>query len=218
MTWSVLEDEKIGLLTSGEGYHTAPTSILVHNNRTRKAFEYAPEPDRKSWESFVISASTDADLLRRDSWTFSNSIKSWENCQWIEGNAVVNPKNRLVNILWTNLRTRGGIGEEGFIEEDEPASIVYINEDRKILEHDERKDRITFLGGGAKFVVKKDPNREYYFSIVNPQDSNSYRSKLALSASKDLLEWKIIKHLLNHERTHTNTHFNILILNLMIKK
>ena len=34
---------------------------------------------------------------------------------------------------------------------------------------------------------------------MNPQDNNSYRNKLALSASKDLLEWKIIKNLLNHE-------------------
>ena len=199
-TWSDVEDETTGLLTDGEGYHTAPTSVLVHNNRIWKAFEYAPEPDRKSWESFVISASADDDLLRRDSWTFSNSIKSWENYQWIEGNVVVNPKKKLVNILRTNLRTRsGGIGKEGFIEEDEPASIVYINEDRKTLEHDARKDRITFPGGGAKFVVKKDPNSEYYFSIVNPQDNNSYRNKLALSASKDLLEWKIIKNLLYHE-------------------
>ncbi|MEL0255636.1 MAG: hypothetical protein VW930_06800, partial [Burkholderiaceae bacterium] len=75
---------------------------------------------------------------------------------------------------------------EGFIEEDEPASIVYINEDRKTLEHDERKDRVKFPGGGAKFVVKKDPNSEYYFSIVNPQDSNSYRNKLALGLTTSL--------------------------------
>ena len=122
-----------------------------------------------------------------------------------------------MNILRTNLRTRsGGIGKEGFIEEDEPASIVHINEDRKTLKHDETKDRITFPGGGAKFVVKKDPNSEYYFSIVNPQDSNSYRNKLALSASKDLLEWKIIKHLLNH-KDRTNMLFTVFDLNLMMK-
>ena len=103
----------------------------------------------------------------------------------------------------TNLRTRsGGIGREGFIEEDEPASLVYVNEDGRTLKHDEEKDRIKFPGGGAKFVVKRDPNSEYYFSIINPQDSNSYRNKLAFSASKDLIEWKIIKSLLIHEDPH----------------
>ena len=202
-TWSEVEDETTGLLTDEEGYHTAPTSVLVHNNRIWKAFEYAPNPDRKYWESFVISASTSDDLLRRDSWKFSDSIKSWENYQWIEGNVVVNPKNQIVNILRTNLRTRsGGIGREGFIEEDEPASLVYVNEDGRTLKHDEEKDRIKFPGGGAKFVVKRDPNSEYYFSIINPQDSNSYRNKLALSTSKDLIEWKIIKYLLIHEDPH----------------
>ena len=202
-TWSEVEDETTGLLTDEEGYHTAPTSVLVHNNRVWKAFEYAPNPDRRYWESLVISASTSDDLLRRDSWKFSDSIKSWENYQWIEGNVVVNPKNQIVNILRTNLRTRsGGIGREGFIEEDEPASLVYVNEDGRTLKHDEEKDRIKFPGGGAKFVVKRDPNSEYYFSIINPQDSNSYRNKLALSASKDLIEWKIIKYLLIHEDPH----------------
>ena len=36
MTWSEVEDETTGLLTDGEGYHTAPTSVLVHNNRIWK--------------------------------------------------------------------------------------------------------------------------------------------------------------------------------------
>ena len=111
-TWSEVEDETTGLLTDKEGYHTAPTSVLVNNNRVWKAFEYAPNPDRRYWESLVISASTSDDLLRRDSWKFSDSIKSWENYQWIEGNVVVNPRNQIVNILRTNLRTPALLSKE----------------------------------------------------------------------------------------------------------
>jgi len=202
-TWTNAKDAKTGLITDIEGYHTAPTSILIHKNRLWKAFEYAPEPDRNKWESLVISACLDDNLLERDSWTFSNSIKSWDNYQWIEGNVVVSPSNDIVNVLRTNLRTReGGIGREGFIENDEPACVVHIDDNGILTEHNVKNDKILFPGGGAKFTLKKDLKSDFYFSIVNPQDINSYRNRLVLTASKNLTEWKIIKTLIKHDDPH----------------
>ena len=202
-TWTTAINSKTGLITDKEGYHTAPTCTLIFKNRLWKAFEYAPEPDRKKWVSLVISSSLDDNLLERDSWTFSNSIKSWDNYQWIEGNVVVTPRKQIVNILRTNLRTRmGGIGKEGFIENDEPVSMVHIAENGILLKHNQKKDKIVFPGGGAKFTIRKDSKSQYYFSIVNPQNINSFRNRLALTASKNLVEWKIIKNLIKHDDPH----------------
>ena len=48
-TWSEAEDPHSGLLSDEDGYHTAPTPPIVHDGRFWKAFEFAPEPDRKTW-------------------------------------------------------------------------------------------------------------------------------------------------------------------------
>ena len=50
--------------------------------------------------------------------------------------------------------------------------------------------------------MKKDLKSDFYFSIVNPQDINSYRNRLVLTASKNLTEWKIIKTLIKHDDPH----------------
>jgi hypothetical protein len=195
-TWTDVTGPHQGLLSDEDGYHTAPTPLIVHNGRIWKGFEFAPEPDRISWRVFVISAPVDADLLDRDSWTFSEQLETWPHYQWIEGNLVLSPEGEVLDILRTNDRNKK---REGYLKEDEPAAVVHVSEDGKKLSHDEAQDRIPFPGGGAKFTIKQDPETKRYFALVNPQNSpDLYRNILALSMSEDLKSWKIVKELINH--------------------
>jgi hypothetical protein len=193
-SWSSPDTPATGLLSDEEGYHTAPTSLVAHRGRIWKAFEFAPEPDRKTWRIFVISASEDADLLDRVSWRFSEQMETWPHYQWIEGNMVVSPSGEVLNVLRTNDRhKRQGHGR------DEPAAIVHVSEDGRELTHDPAVDRVEFPGGGAKFTIKRDPATSKYFALVNPQEgSGLYRNILALSVSDDLLRWRIVKELIHH--------------------
>ena len=194
--WSDVTGPHRGLLSDEDGYLTAPTPLLEHNGRIWKAFEFAPEPDRKTWVVFVISASQDADLLDRDSWTFSERIASWADYQWIEGNMVLTPAGDVVDMLRTNDRNKE---REGFGEADEPCAMVHVSPDGKLLSYDPASDRIDFPGGGAKFTIKQDPMTSRYYALVNPQNSpDLYRNVLSLSVSDDLKSWKIARALIRH--------------------
>ena len=194
VTWSRADSARTGWLSDEEGYHTAPTPLVVHEGRIWKAFEFAPEPDRRTWRVFVISAPVDADLLDRASWRFSEQMATWPDYQWIEGNMVVAPGGELVDVLRTNDRNhREGHGV------DEPAAIVHVAADGLTLSHDPVADRVTFPGGGAKFTIKRDPVSGHYLALVNPQDGPElYRNILALSASADLRSWSVVEELIRH--------------------
>ena len=200
-TWTDVTGHHQGLLSDEDGYHTAPTPLVVHNGHLWKGFEFAPKPDRNTWRTFVISAPVDCDLLDRDSWTFSEQIETWDNYQWIEGNMVISPDGEVLDILRTNDMNRD---REGYLEKDEPVAIVHASEDGKQLRHDEESDKIQFPGGGAKFTIKQDPETGRYFALVNPQNSPElYRNVLALSVSDDLKTWKLVRELIRHpDPTH----------------
>ena len=194
--WTDVTGPHMGLLSDEDGYHIAPTPLLEHDGKIWKAFEFAPEPDRKTWRVFVISAAQDANLLDRDSWTFSEQLATWTDYQWIEGNMVLSPTNEVVDILRTNNRNKN---REGYGEEDEPVAVVHVSPDGKSLTHDDVNDRIDFPGGGAKFTIKQDPETRKYYALVNPQNSpDLYRNVLSLSASEDLKNWKIVRELIRH--------------------
>ncbi len=185
-----------GLLSDEDGYHTAPTALLVHSGRIWKGFEYAPEADRKTWRVFVISAPIDSDLLDRTSWTRSEQIETWPDYQWIEGNMVLSPDGEVVDVLRTNDCNRP---KEGFGEEDEPAAIVHVSANGKQLFHSTEDDKVRFPGGGAKFTIKRDPKTLKYLALVNPQNSpNLYRNALSLSVSTDLRNWRMARELIRH--------------------
>lgn len=184
VSWTAVTGPETGLLSDHDGYHTAPTPLALHNGRIWKAFEFAPTPDRQTWRAFVISAPVDADLVRRDSWRFSDQIESWTGYQWIEGNMIESPDNEVVNVLRTNDRYRV---REGFYDADEPASLVHVSPDGMRLTHGAAEDRIKFPGGGSKFTIRRDPRSGYHIALVNPQSSaNLYRNVLAMSTAMTL--------------------------------
>lgn len=195
-TWTDVTGPHQGLIVGEDGYHTAPTPLVVHNGRIWKGFEFSSEPDRKTWRVFVLSAPVDANLLDRDSWTFSEQIDTWTDYQWIEGNMVISPNGEVVDILRTNDKTRK---REGYLEEDEPVAVVHVSEDGTKLSHNKDQDLVPFPGGGAKFTIKRDTQSSNYYALVNPQNSPElYRNVLSLTMSTDLKSWKIVKELIRH--------------------
>ena len=187
-TWTQPEDKNTGVLADDGKYHTAPVPVVVHSGRIWRAMEFADGP-RPNWAAFVISAPVDADLLKADSWTMSNFLYHNNPKQrWIEGNIVITPEGKLVNILRLN-----GLGAGR-------AAVLPISDDGKTVSFDPEKDIIDFIGGGTKFTIRYDGVSKRYWSLVNKQkDPETFRNILVLSSSQNLRDWRLESIILRHE-------------------
>jgi hypothetical protein len=208
-TWSVPEDDRSGLLIK-DWSHTAPVPVVVHNGRIWRAMERTngPFPWNRQFSAFMMSAPVDANLLRADTWTFSNRVpfkrewlkgKSLGLCDWpdmwLEGNAVVTPGGEMVDIL--------RIDKCGM---EELAAVVRISADGKSAEFDPEKDLISFPGGAKKFTIRFDPASGRYWSLVNlvldeykdAKTPYKIRNTQALVSSTDLRNWSVMKIILHH--------------------
>lgn len=187
-TWNCLEDKNSGILADDRKYHTAPVPMVVHEGRIWRAMEFA-DGSRPNWPAFVISAPVDADLLRADSWTMSNFLyHNRPKQRWIEGNIVITPEGKLVNILRLN-----GLGAG-------KAAMLHISDDGRTVSYDPEKDIFDFIGGGAKFTIRYDNISKRYWSLVNKQrNPETFRNILALTSSSDLRNWRLESIILRHE-------------------
>ena len=186
-TWTEPKDAKSGMLRDDVKYHSAAVPIVVHEGRIWRAFEVA-EGQREEWAAVVFSAPEDADLLDADNWQVSKPIHhSHKFHNWIEGNVVVTPDGKLVNILRTN-----GQGED-------KAVIVHISDDGMTLSYNPQKDFIDFPGGGSKFTIRFDDKTRRYWSLTNKQTNpKADRNVLVLTSSADLRNWRVERTVLSH--------------------
>lgn len=208
-TWTHPADERAGLLFRGgpfrqaPNYHCSAVPILEHNGRLYKAFEDADPPVHgPSFHSCVISAPADADLLNTANWTISNKIpfnpewipSEWDTPQrpcWLEGNVVLAPNGELWNILRLNARPMVN-----------RAVIVKIADGGSAISFDPRGGFIDFPGGGSKFNIRHDEPTGMYLALVNKVTDVSWPSQrniLSLSVSHDLLNWRLVKTLMQDE-------------------
>jgi len=217
--WSEPRDRKTGLLADDAKYHTAPVPVVVQNGRVWRGMEERWYHSKKEQEKhglpkkeqlcIVLSAPEDADLLDADNWTWSNRLRydaSWPGSVWLEGNVVVTPEGKLVNILRTNFHSANKSATRA--SEDHPrvnligekASIVWVSDDGKELTHNPDEDLIDFPGGDSKFTIRFDDRTQRYWSLTNYQrDAGSYRNILALTSSADLKDWKVESIVLHHD-------------------
>lgn len=209
-TWSTPRGPASGLLYKGS-YHCAPVPVVVHDGRIWRAFERSMNPKKpRAFESVVISAPVEANLLRAESWTQTNRVQidpKWmgvAKAEWLEGNVVVTPQGGLVNIL--RLDADGGLkaplefsGAAAGRSRFETAVMLDISQDGKTESIDPAKAFIPFYGSRSKFTIRFDPVSKKYWSLVqkitnfdNSQFSPSgQRNVLALTSSADLRQWKV---------------------------
>ena len=191
-TWTTPKDKNTGLLIAQGQYHCAPVPVVVHNGRIWRAMEERNPPEGwgQTFCPFVISAPVDSDLLKADSWTASNRLRygaTWPGRGWLEGNIVVTPQNKLVNVLRVQR------------DDKEEAAIIHISDDGKTIWFDPEEGFIDFFGGTNKFTIRYDDLTERYWSLVNKQkDPTAYRNILTLISSSDLRNWKIESVVLYH--------------------
>jgi hypothetical protein len=223
-TWTTPQDARSGRLSDKPGFHGAPMPVLVHGDRLWRAFELSGGPaselaaeaarhpagsgyntgiwgdlyirPRLNWASLVLSAPEDADLLRADQWRRSEPLFHPESdSQWIEGNVVVAPDRRLVNVLRTNPRTATGSPSRT----STVVTLVDVSPDGSTQSWNAATAVVPFPGGGSKFTVRFDERSRRYWSLPNlQQDPAAYRSIVALASSADLRDWRVEAILLQH--------------------
>lgn len=219
-SWTEPADAKTGLLTAEGSYHTAPMPVISHRGRLWRAFEDAGGGTQwgKRYMAMMLSVSEEADLLSRESWTFSNAIRSqteWLDGRfnaWLEGNAVVSDDGQLLNILRVDLPPG-----------PEQAAVVTVSADGRTASFDPATGFVDFPGGAKKFSIRRDPQtwsgsgkdqQPVWWTLataVPPQVAaanprrrpGSIRNTLVLMRSEDLRQWEIRSVLLHHsEVTH----------------
>ena len=116
--WTIPQDEKSGLLfprgmnKSSPKYHGSATPVLVEENIYRAFEDNVTGEWGSGFHAAIISAKSDSDLLRADSWVMTNKLKYNSETQpadfgklkggWLEGNVVRGPDNKIWNILRVN--------------------------------------------------------------------------------------------------------------------
>ena len=198
-TWTEPVDQESGLLRTDSEYHTAPVPVVFHNGRLFRAVEDRfPAGSGRHFRALVISAPVTTDLLKASSWTASNRLAydpQWPGEAWLEGNVVVTPEGRLVNILRNQPEgTRGG-----------KACMVTVSEYGERVSFDPGKGFLDFPGGAKKFTIRYDAVSNRYWSLTNyipPEfeggNPGRTRNTLALISSRDLFHWVVNRIVLQH--------------------
>lgn len=205
-TWTEPKDENSGVLFGDGSYHCSPQPVVIHRGRIWRAMEDAMNGTKwgERFDAFMMSASVDADLLKASSWTASNRLArnpEWLGGKfnaWLEGNAVVTPEGKIVNILRVDIKQ----------DDNEKAAIVRISDDGKQASFDPKTDFVDFPGGSKKFTIRWDAKSKAYWALANyvppqhrRQEPARTRNTLALIRSSDLHNWEVHTVVLYHPDT-----------------
>lgn len=201
-TWSDPNDRKSGLLRDKGKFHCAPVPVIEYRGRLWRAMEDATGPGGWGYRfrPFMMSVSADADLLDADAWTSSSTVipaREWLGGRFsgfLEGNAVVDPRGGVVDILRVSRNPRG-----------ETAAIVNISADGKTASFRPSEGFVSFPGGAVKFTLRHDPQSNRYWALSNPMlprhqwlVPSRVRNTLALVSSSDLVHWTTERIVLYH--------------------
>jgi hypothetical protein len=201
--WTEATDSTHGLLTPRADYHTAPTPVIEHNGRIWRAFEDASGGTQWGlrYMPIMLSAPVKSDLLNATNWTFSEIVKRDTNwlhgkfTAWLEGNAIIDPQNKVVNVLRVEVPSL-----------PEKAAIIGVSDDGKSASFNADRDIVDFPGGAKKFTIRFDPESHAYWSLTSAtpkefQDlgkPNPIRNTFVLMKSENLRDWEIRATLFSH--------------------
>jgi len=202
-TWTSPRSSRSGLLREDGQYHCAPMPVLEHNGRLWRAMERRDPPNGWgiTYRAGVLSVPVEADLLDANQWLFCEFLPGrteWLNGGfggWLEGNVVVNPEGRLVNVLRVDTP-----------DYPEQAAIVEVSADGRKLSFDPETGFVDFPGGAKKFAIRYDEVTGRYWTlatIVPPARQSErrpsrVRNTLGLTSSPDLRAWEAHRMLLRH--------------------
>ncbi len=193
-TWTTPASATSGLLAGGGQYHCAPMPVIEHAGRWWRAMErrvpasgWAP-----NFQAGMMSAPAHGDLLDAGRWTFSNLLPgqaAWLGGKfggWLEGNAVVDPAGRLVNLLRVD-----------HPDHPEKAALLSVSPDGRTIAFDAATGFVDFPGGAKKFAIRHDPASGRYWSLANRVTAEfqtgrhpaSTRNTLSLVSSDNLRDW-----------------------------
>jgi len=208
-SWTHPRDADSGLLfASGPrreppNFHCAPMPIAIRDGRIYRAFE---DMQGTGWgvdfNSTVVSADADSDLLHADSWTMSNRIafdRAWAPDEWgelagpgwLEGNVIETPAGELVNILRFHSDPLA-----------DKAAVVRIHDEGRRISFDPTEGFIDLPGGMTKFTIRREPETGLYLTISNNNTDPSrpgQRNVLCLNASEDLWHWRRVATLIEDD-------------------
>jgi hypothetical protein len=201
-TWTEPVDSKTGLIRTDGIYHTAPCPVVIHHGRVWRGMERILSQKEKEtlklsrrfgtqFQALMTSAPVDADFLNADSWTISEPFlydrENWVGDGFLEGNAVLSPEKKILNILRAE-----PLGLD-------KAIILDCSENGKKLISRGKTSQIDFPGGEVKFTIRFDQKSGRYWSLTTKQnDPPAYRNYLVLISSKDLIHWNVETVLLRH--------------------
>ncbi len=201
--WTTPIDRFSGRLFDGH-FHSSSTAVLFYNGRVWKAVEDVDGPYKgwgKEFRAMVVSAPIDADILKAANWTKTNAMPynpeylNGDFGGWLEGNIVLGPNDKLVNMLRADYREADG----------EKAALISISNDGKTASFDPENGFINFPGGCKKFNILYDNESQLYWTISNyvPEQEKGYnpertRNTQALMCSGDLRNWNVKGIVLHH--------------------
>lgn len=182
------------------GPHKAPLNILPYRGRLWTAVDYGTW-ERGGHANGVLSAGEDDDLLDPASWTLTPFLPfddGWPGAAQgksrgcLEGNMVVLPDGRLVNLLRYQIQM-----------------CVPTHDRAVMLAVDDRHPEapltlhrvVDFIGGNSKFSVCRDEVSGYYLALVNRVADPALpmsRDVLSLTKSRDGEHWELAADLLFH--------------------
>lgn len=194
LTWTTPGSAATGLLAGGGQYHCAPMPVIEHDGRLWRAMERRDPASgwAANFRAGMMSAPADADLLDASQWTFSNLLPrrtDWLGGKfvgWLEGNAVVDPAGKLVNLLRVD-----------HPDHPEKAALLEVSADGQNITFNPATGFVDLPGGAKKFAIRHDPVSGRYWSLANrvPADFQvgrhpaSTRNTLSLISSANLREW-----------------------------
>lgn len=220
-TWTSPDSAQSGELLKGR-YHTAPMPVLEHDGRLWRAIEVlkSGDPVRRNFGAMVISAPVDADLLDADSWTASNAVffeREWINAvkpEWLEGNVLLTPESRLINLIRLNARPTGAnaiplVGGAAGIPRYEAAAALSLSNDGKEMHFDPQSGFLHLPGAESKFTIRYDRESRRYWALLQkitaPHNRSSplfspttQRNVIILASSADLRHWTEHEPVLSH--------------------
>lgn len=186
------------------GVHKNPQNLVEFNGRLYNTLEWGTWHNKEYCHAaMVMSCDVNDDLLIPENWSFSQprkfdpnfapEVSYLPNCTMtIEGTLVVDPENRLLNVM-----RFGG----------DRCVIAYEVDTDNLDAPLKYSHLIPFPANHSKFMIKKDDVTGRYYSICSrllENVPNHTRNLLSLMSSEDMKNWSVVCDLIDYRHTDPN--------------